>query len=198
MSNNTRQWMPNASAIRFRLSEYGPMRTGLAICVAVLIVGCTSYATPVYSVASKNVESVRSGGRSIELLPFAGEQRSVSCRTQPFSPDSGRTFAQYLHDAMRDELVIAGSTASQSPLRLSVTVVSVELDCNSEQPSWKIELEARIDGESPVRIRVVRQFEWALSGLVFFQLAQQSFVPAVQDTIAAILTHPVVTNARRR
>ena len=168
----------------------------LAMAGSTLLMGC-AVPFPVYAPSTKNVLALRSAPKSVQLGSFSGDQRSVSCRLQPITPDGNRSFAQYIRDALSDELVIANPPASLKPVQLSIALTSIEVYCGILSASWTIELQVSVDGRAAYAVKTVREFDGNYMAGVVLPRAYQAFIPAVQDAIAAVLAHTEVQAAMR-
>jgi hypothetical protein len=175
-----------------RKKPIGPAtKAAVTVSLIVMLTGC-AVPFPVYTVSSTNISTIRSAERSIELGPFTGDQASVSCRLQPITPEGGRTFAQYIRAAFADELVIAGNTPSKPKVPLSARLINIDVSCNSFDSNWEIELEVTVADQAPFVIKTVRRFDYTFLGAAMLPRAYQAYVPAIQDTVANVLTHPSV------
>ena len=163
-------------------------RTG-ALGAVLLLVGC-AVPFPVYTVSTTNITSIRASQRSVEVADFSGTQTSVSCRTQPISPEGGRTFAQYIRGAFNDEIIIAGVKPGTAKSRVSLALKNIDVDCAIGTGSWIFEVTVTIDGQRSYDVRTVRTFEGSFAGAIVGQRAYQAFVPSVQQLITDVMAHP--------
>jgi hypothetical protein len=150
---------------------------------------------PVYSVSGKNVGALRSMSKSIQVGDFKGDQESVWCRGLPIKPAGGGTFASYIRNALNDEIIIAGGTPTQGTLEVVGTLKTIDVWCGTFDASWTIEMEFSIDNQAPFTVKTVRTFDGNFVGAWIVNRAYNEFVPAVQDFLNGILTHPSFQSA---
>jgi hypothetical protein len=169
--------------------------------VSVIVMMCTvsgcSVPFPVYSVSGRNVGTLRSIPNTIKLGQFTGEQKSVSCRLQPISPEGGGTFASYIRNAFNDEMIIAGITPTEAAMELNGRIKDVEVDCGIISASWVIEMELTIGAQPPFTVRTNRAFDGNYFGNVVLTRAYTAFVPTVQDFVNDVLMSPPFQAAAR-
>jgi hypothetical protein len=164
--------------------------------MACLVSGC-SVPFPVYSVSGRNVATIRSSPNTIKLGQFSGEQKSVSCRLQPIGPEGGGTFASYIRNAFKDEMIIAGVTPPETAMELNGTLKDIDVDCGIISAAWVIEMEMTIGALPPFTVKTVRAFDGNYFGGVVLSRAYTAFVPAVQDLVNDVLTNPSFQAAAR-
>lgn len=179
MKNNTARILANARSTKLIF---------LMITTLFFLQGC-AVPFPVYTISSKNITTIRSTPKTIKLGDFQGNQKSVSCRLQPISPENGNTFAQYIHDAFQDELIIA-DPATNSDLTLTAKVLDIDVDCAMGTASWEVSMEVTVGNEPPFVVKTIRTFDGNFLGGVVLTRAYQAFTPTVQDVITNILIHP--------
>jgi len=168
-------------------------RTALDALVLIGLIGALSGCSmpfPVYSVSGKNVASLRSMSKPIKLGQFAGDQKSVSCRLQPISPEDGSTFASYIRNAFNEEMIIAGVNAGDGAPELRGTLKNIDVDCGIISASWIIEMEFSVGDRAPFTVKTVREFDGNYFGQVVFSRAYTAFVPSVQAFVNDALNHP--------
>lgn len=164
--------------------------------VAFVLAGC-AVPFPAYTVSSSNIATIRAADRPIELGHFAGDQTFVYCHDFTFTPEGGKTFAQYIRAAFADELVIAGNTSTKPKVLLSARLSRIAVVCRGwEGRKWEIDLEVTLPDQPPFTVNTVHKF----ANLVFEPASQatayHAFLPSVQETVANVLAHPNVRRAQ--
>ena len=170
-----------------------PRRLSLALSCTLIICTLSGCAVPfpVYSVSGKNVAAFRSIPQTIKLGQFTGDQRSVSCRLQPISPEGGGTFASYIRNAFDEEMIIAERRPREGEVvELTGTLKNINVDCGIISASWTIEMEFSVGGRPPFTVRTVHTFDGNYFGGVVLTRAYTAFVPSVQEFVNAVLNNP--------
>lgn len=88
------------------------------ILAMVFLFGCSTYMSPRYSIEPDNTVAFRNlSAGDIRVADFAGpDEFSSSCRGGgPIAPPDGITFAEYVREALADELKVAGLYNNESP-----------------------------------------------------------------------------------
>lgn len=167
------------------------------ICLALItcIISACTVPFPVYSVAGKNVESIRAVPATIKVGNFAGNQTSVSCRLQPLGPENNETYASFIRNAFNNELIISGGVPHNTTIELNGTLKKIEVDCGIVSGSWTIEMELSINNQPPFTVKTVRKFDGNYSGEIVLKRATGTFVPAVQQFLNEVLNSPSVQTA---
>jgi hypothetical protein len=153
--------------------------------------GFDGQSVPQYAVSVPQVEAIRASSAAIALGTFTGEQKSVSCRATDIVTPTGGNFADYIHDALRDELTLAG-IAPANAVPLSGILQNIDASCGMSDGLWTIAVQIVAGNSAPVTITVSHKFEGAFIGLTVYNNALAAFVPAVQDLLDAILKSPAL------
>jgi hypothetical protein len=96
---------------------------------------------------------------------------------------------------LNDEIIIAGGTPTQGTLEVVGTLKAIDVWCGTLDASWTIEMEFSIDNQAPFTVKTVRMFDGNFVGAWIVNRAYNEFVPAVQDFLNGILTHPSFQSA---
>ena len=172
------------------------IKSTIAVAMIGILTGC-AVPFPVYTISTNNISAIRNADRQIEVGEFQGGPSSVSCRLQPISPDGGKTFAKYIQDAFKDEIIVANARALPT-VKVTAVVKSVDVDCAIVTGSWSIEMEVAVNGAPPFTVKTNRAFDGNLLGAVVLQRAYQAFVPTVQEAVTNILNSQAYQVALKR
>lgn len=167
-------------------------RTTIAIAVAVLatvLSGCstTSGGTP-YKASTHNVITIQeqAAGVKVRLLPFtaaADVSDSPWCRANgPISLGSGKSPAQFIHDAFQEELFMAQAYSTSAP-----TAISGRLDAltfSSISPAnWEIAITLSSTTGASYQVKNRYEYETSWNAFDACKNVADAFAPAVQDTL---------------
>lgn len=175
----------------FKLKESLMKAVLLAVSAAsiMLLAGCstTSGGTP-YKASTHNVISIQeqAGGAKVRLMDFttaAGVSESPWCRANgPISIGSGKTPAQFIHDALQEELFMAQAYSPSAS-----TIVSGRLDelsFSSVSPAnWVISLTLSSSTGASYQTKNTYEYETSWAAISACKNVADAFAPAVQDTL---------------
>jgi hypothetical protein len=169
------------------------MRSLGILIVAVLCVGCSSYAVPRYGVAVTNVTALKqTGGQKASVGKFtaAGESKSeITCRAVgPIKTPDERPFEEYVRKALVDELQVAERYSESGPVTL--TGVLDRVDFSSTEGKWYLDLTVKSSNGSSVAVASVYDYESSFIGEKACALSAQAFGPAVQVLIGTLVHNP--------
>ena len=175
------------------------MRFTLLLSGAVLLCavsGC-SMAFPVYSASGRNVEALRGLPKNVKLGQFVGDEKSVSCRLQPISPEGGGTFASYIRNAFNEDIIMAGGRPNATQVELGGTLKNIDVDCGIISASRIIEMDLNVGNQPPFTVKTVYSFDGNYFGAVVFSRAYTAFVPAIQRFVNDVVKHASFQAAAR-
>lgn len=155
-----------------------------------LLAGCattTSGGAP-YKASTHNVISIQeqAGGAKVRLMDFttaAGVSESPWCRANgPISIGSGKTPAQFIHDALQEELFIAHAYSPNASTMVSGRLD--ELSFSSVSPAnWVISLTLSSSTGASYQIKNIYEYETSWAAINACKNVADAFAPAVQDTL---------------
>lgn len=160
--------------------------------LAGLLGGCSVVAIRKHEPGYKNVRALQSQKASFRLSGVRGRdeyvERSLSsksllCRLTTFNMPAGQTVADYIRQALTDELD-AAQRLSMGGTVLEITVL--RLDSNSLSPmqgAWDLEFEYSYAGRRR-KIKTVYKFESAIDGQVACRNTAQAFSDALAQNFA--------------
>lgn len=167
-------------------------RTTLALAIAALaavLSGCstTSGGTP-YKASTHNVITIQeqAEGSKVRLLSFtadAGVSEAPWCRANgPVSIGSGKTPAQFIHDALQEELFLAQAYSTSADVALSGRLDA--LSFSSVSPAnWEITLTLSSTTGASYQTHNRYEFETSWAAVNACKNVADAFAPAVQDTL---------------
>lgn len=159
------------------------------VSMAALLAGCsTTSGGTQYKASTHNVINIQeqAGGAKVRLLGFttaAGVNESPWCRANgPISIGAGKTPAQFIHDALQEELFMAQAYSPSS-----LTTVSGRLDAlsfSSVTPAnWEISLTLSSSTGASYQTANRFDFDTSWTAISACKNAADAFAPAVQDTL---------------
>ena len=170
----------------------------LGVCGVVLISGCSTTSSPVqYKASTKNVvaieDYVRESAAKVKTSDFTsapGVEGSPWCRANgPVSFGSGKTAAQFIQEALQEELFLAKAYASNAPVSIGGTVD--KLTFSSVSPaSWDIGLTLTSSNGQTLRVENSHRFDTSWDAWSACKNVADAFAPAVQGTLAKAVSDP--------
>lgn len=166
------------------------IRTASVIAAVAMLAGCatTTSGGMQYKASTHNVITIQeqANGAKVRLLDFttaADVAESPWCRANgPISIGSGKTPAQFIHDALQEELFIAQAYSSGAQ-----TIISGRLDAlsfSSVSPaSWEISMTLSSSTGASYQTTNHYEFETSWNAFSACKNVADAFAPAVQDTL---------------
>ncbi len=168
---------------------------GMVIAIAVVIsTGCAYNISP-YGVSPANIETLRTSlqNRQVGTEKFTTSEptkTSIICRAAgPIAPPNGKTFEGYIQDALTTELKVSGIYNDNSPIRLKAHLTKVDFNSKIGNGNWFIDATVSINGGS-FDVTSSTPFDASFVADKACQETAQYFSIAVQNFIAAVVTHP--------
>jgi hypothetical protein len=170
-------------------------RLGILVAGIFLLAGCETFSIQKYSLSSENTDVLRGAMSSGQVTSVAvGDftatspgQFEMQCgmngqmRTPQHTP-----FEKYIREAFIDELKKAGAySLDQIEAGRVITGHLDKIKMNSEKGSWDIDLTIEFKSGAYFTVSESYQFEGASC-----EQTAAALVPAVQDLIHRIITHP--------
>jgi hypothetical protein len=172
-------------------------RVIVTIVSLLLVTGCAPAITQRYASPATNIVLLRElnakSSQKIKLGEFEGDQDGVSCRLVNISPPDRVTFASFLKNAVKEDLMMADMYAENANVELTGRLVNIDVNCAIGTGEWIIEMEfTKVAPSSNEKFSVTNtySFEGAYNGAVVFNNASLALVPAVQEFVKAVFSHP--------
>jgi hypothetical protein len=162
-----------------------------------LLAGCdTTSAIAPYSASTTNVlafqTALKPQGGNVKVGDFtAAEYTKPSCRLAgSLDVTAGKSYEQYIKDAMQTELFTAQVYDVNSPVTISGRLDTVKVNTFGTG-SWTLGLQVT-SNRDPVgyHVTVVHSFATSYSAMSACRNATSAFTPAVQDLIGQVVTNP--------
>lgn len=182
-------------------------RTTLALAVATLATGCAIQAPP-YNPSLANVDRwkvaapkpVAVGAFTVQAGATGGT--SISLRGNPMGSPVGSSYADYLAQALRQELQLAGRLGTGSSLELSGLLLSNDIAAGGfSTNSGVIEARFVVKVEGTVRydqtLKATDTWDSSFVGAVAIPKAQQQYPVLVQKLLTQLLADPAFASALR-
>ncbi|MDN5843462.1 MAG: hypothetical protein L0H54_08470 [Alcaligenaceae bacterium] len=168
------------------------MRTLVAVIALGVLAGCSTYSTNRYASSTHNAMLLAplKGGQvqvgeftsSVKNKKTGGDQTEIMCRAVgPVRTPDGESFADYIRNAMVDEMKVAEVYAPSAP-----TVISGNLDAidfSSGIGHWTMSLTLTSNNGKSMTMNEKYPYKISYWGQTACFLTAQAFVPAVQDLV---------------
>jgi len=163
----------------------------LGLCL--FLSACSTFTVDRYSISIDNNEAIKNvlQDKKIDVDEFSSKdvQRSIDCRiVGPVVIPDGKTFAQYIKKALIDELKLAGNYDKLSPIRMSGLLK--EVDFSSTSGTWYVVVQVKLNNGVSFEIHEEYDYRTAYIAQVACMNTARAFMPAVQDLVYKIITHP--------
>jgi len=168
----------------------------IALAALCALSACATPTTPRYSVGTDNVLALKGlNATGVYVGEFTEPAKDdVKCRgIGTMRLQDGATHAQYLRNALADELKVAGAYANQ-PARVTITGALLEVDSSSGLGSnngrWSMTLRLQSSNGASLTTSSDYNFRAGFAATAACNNVAQAFVPAVQDIIGKAVASP--------
>lgn len=168
-----------------------------ALCLLVCVTAaaaCSGYTANTYSVSAENVVALRQlpSENSINVGEFTSDldfKKTLSCRGgAPLGVPGDKAFHEYIREALVTELMIAERFAPNAPVTLTGKLNA--LDFESMGGSWNLDVTFVSSNGKSISIKDSYSYESSIIADSACQQTAQAFMPAVQQMIKRLITHP--------
>ena len=171
------------------------MKMAVTMILAVFFLfGCSTYLSPRYAIEPDNTMALRNlNAGDIGVAAFTGpDEFSSSCRGGgPISPPDGITFAEYIREALADELKVAGLYNKQSPkVTLSGKIDTLDFSTNKGVTGgeWNISITLTSSNGKSMVSSEHYEFKAGFVGETACKQTAEAFMYAVQNLMAKVIT----------
>ncbi|HKZ73589.1 MAG TPA: hypothetical protein VJ011_05955 [Steroidobacteraceae bacterium] len=165
---------------------------GLGLLVLVAS-GCSTYAVPRYTNSADNVTALRSlRGQEINVGTFSATKpgvNQISCRAVgPIKTPDGNSFEDFIRNALVAELKLAEVYSANAPVTLTGNVD--QIDFSSASGNWDIRLTVTSSNGRSISVAEAYRFTSSFYGETACNQTAQAMMPAVQNVISKLVSHP--------
>ena len=164
----------------------------ITVAAAIAVTGCSTYATAPYSSDAETVVYLRDANIDpVGLGPFggAGDKTSINCRAVgPIEAPEGEGFAQFVRDAVADELRLAGKYDSDSDVVINGELQ--EIDFSSVSGRWDIHLLLLSTNGEQMEVSETYDYSTSYFGETACNQTAQALMPAVQNLVSKAVRSP--------
>ncbi|HEY7642972.1 MAG TPA: hypothetical protein VH814_24785 [Steroidobacteraceae bacterium] len=176
----------------------------IALVAAALSSGCSMVA-PKYSPSLENVQKLKDSGAqtasvgTFESTPGKGNAKSISIRGSSLSSPYDGSYANYLAEALKQELSMSGKLAADAQVQVSGALQKNDINAAVGTASGDMEARFVVKRGGEVRYDQVKSIhdEWDSSfmGNIAIPRAQQRYPVMVQKLLAALYADPAFLQA---
>jgi hypothetical protein len=177
------------------------MKQNLVWLLTILVIkGCSKYAVDRYSISADNVVAFRSLGLNKlnvgEFTSFKPGLKEIMCRgVGPIKTPDGNTFADFIKEALIDELQIAEIYSIEAPVILTGHLENIDFSSNTGE--WNLTLSVKSSNEQSISITENYKYTTSFFGETACNQTAQALMPAVQNLISKLVTNPNFSNLLR-
>lgn len=172
------------------------MTVSAVVAATILMSGCANK-VPTYSNSPQNMRAVKTVAASASAVNIGtftatneGESK-VMCRlATPVGTPDGMTFAKYIADALSTELEMGNMIDPKSKITVTGNLDSIYGSTVLGNAYWEFKMKvASSNGKS---FDVVSRYDYESSFTAYSACSemQRSYLPAVQELVNKIITHP--------
>lgn len=161
-----------------------------------LFTGCANK-VPAYAISTNNVVNLQglakdNGKVNLNNFTDSGRNESkVMCRlATPVGTASGETFASYIENAFKKELLVAGMYDPKSNITISANIDKLYGSTTIGNAYWEFTVTVKSSNGTSYTVHSRYDYESSFSAMSACSEMQRSFVPAVQKLIGDIIQHP--------
>lgn len=168
------------------------------LCVSGLALsGCSTVSSVAqYKASTKNIiaiqEQVGKSDKKVKLADFTsapGLDGSWCRAVGPVSLGSSKTYSQFIHEAMQEELFTAGVYSSNAPLVLSGHLDDVKFSTVSPA-YWEITLTMASNNGTSYQTKSRYDFDTSYAAISACKNLTDAFPGAVQETLKQVISDP--------
>lgn len=159
----------------------------------VILSGCSTYAVDRYAISADSVMALRAyQEKMINVDEFTSTEPGLSqipCRAVgPIKTPDGETFAQFIREALVDELRIAEAFSPNAPITLTGNLNDINF--SSATGLWNIALTVYSSNGQTLSIREDYSYKTSYYGETACNQTAQALMPAVQNLIQKLVSNP--------
>jgi len=161
-----------------------------------LFTGCANK-VPAYAISTNNVVNLQGLSKDngkVNLSNFTDSGRNeskVMCRlATPVGISSGETFASYIEDAFKKELLVAGMYNPKSNVTISANIDKLYGSTTIGNAYWEFTVTVKSSNGTSYTVHTQYDYESSYLATSACSEMQRSFVPAVQKLIGDIVQNP--------
>ena len=161
-----------------------------------LFTGCANK-VPVYAISTNNVVNLQglskdNGKVNLNNFTDSGRDESkVMCRlATPVGTANGETFASYIENAFKKELLVAGMYDTKSNISISANIDNIYGSTTIGNAYWEFTVTVKSSNGTSYTVHTQYDYESSFSAMSACSEMQRSFVPAVQKLIGDIIQNP--------
>ena len=167
-----------------------------SIVLLAIMVGCETTNSIPYKASTNNVIELQSKlkDRGIEvglgdIVLAAGVEENLLCRLNgPVKVAPGKTMAEYIKDAMQEELFMAQAYSNSASTILSGTIDEIKF--SSVSPAyWEITMTTKSNHYDGYQVKTRYEFNTSYTAYSACRNVADAFGPAVQTLIKEIISH---------
>jgi hypothetical protein len=175
--------------------SYIPRLAVPVLAVAVALTGCSTYAAQRYSIAPANVAVLRTfRGQAVNVGQFTAakpDRTEISCRAAgPTKTPDGESFEEYFRKAFIADLDIAEVYSAAAPVTLTGRLDAIDFSSGLTDAAWDTALTISSSNGKSLSVDNHYSFAGNVVGEVACNQTAQALMPAVQDLIGKMITHP--------
>jgi len=171
------------------------MKNFVALTMAALLAGCSTYMPQRYSTAADNVVAIRAlnlNGVNVGTFTTTVKVDNACRGAGPIAPPDNMSFESYIQKALADELKLAGAFDSKSP-RVTLAGVLTKIDFSSSKGltggEWNLALDLKSSNGKSVSANETYNFNSGFAADTACKQTAEAFLPATQNLLAKLINN---------
>ena len=168
----------------------------LAIIAMVVLSGCANKVHD-YSVSTENLmelKKISKSGKTVKLGAFTDSgkgERSVMCRlATPIGTPTGETFASYIQNAMKKEMIVADVYSNSAKNTLTANLNDIYGSSTLGNAYWELDMTVKSSNGKNLRVKSRYEYESSFTAYSACSEMQRSYPLAVQKVIKDVIKNP--------
>jgi hypothetical protein len=167
----------------------------IAVLLLAYITGCSTYTVNRYGISANNIEVMRSmDGLKFSVNKFSATNpglNQIQCRgAGTISTPNKESFESYITAALVSELKIAGIYSESSNIKIDGIIENLDFSSNVGAGKWMFDVIVSDNSGNSYKVKSLFDFSTNWFADKACQQVAQAFVPAVQNLIKDIISHP--------
>jgi len=165
-----------------------------------LFTGCANK-VPSYAISTNNVVNLQglskdNGKVNLSAFTDSGRDESeVMCRlATPVGIANGKTFASYIENAFKKELLVARMYDPKSNVIISANIDKLYGSTTLGNAYWEFDITVKSSNGTSYKVHSRYDYESSFTAYSACSEMQRSFIPAVQKLIGNIVQNPKFVN----
>lgn len=180
-----------------KITQEENMNTKIALMITVsgllILQGCTFVVSP-YSASFNNIEKMKAIDNKFATERFSSNEpgkNTITCRgAGPVSTPNKDSYEDFIYEAFVSDLKLAGLFDSESSLKVKGNFKKIDFSSSIGNGKWFFIIDLISNSGKKIEVSSTYSFSTSFIGDRACQQVAGAFIPAVQQFIGDIISHP--------